>query len=123
MWSNDRLKIYFTSTRLDEPYYELPTTDIYSVAVTGGEPTKLTSLDMDAGALSISAGAFKLSRVTADTVVAFAPSPATSAADSARLKIRKSRIRPLKNAWPTRFTSAVPPASRTSEATPSGWAM
>jgi dipeptidyl aminopeptidase/acylaminoacyl peptidase len=54
VWANDGSKIYFTSTHMEEPYFELPTTDIYSVAAAGGEPIKLTSFDMDAGTLSIS---------------------------------------------------------------------
>src|SRR5207244_6654313 len=43
-----------TSDHRGEPYYELPKTDIYSVPVTGGQPLKLTSFDMDAGAFSVS---------------------------------------------------------------------
>lgn len=53
-WARDSSRIYFTSDRIDEPYYELPSTTIYSVAVTGAEPTKITSFDMDAGAFSVS---------------------------------------------------------------------
>jgi dipeptidyl aminopeptidase/acylaminoacyl peptidase len=53
-WARDSSRIYFTSDRMDEPYYELPSTTIYSIAVTGGEPTKITSFDMDAGAFAVS---------------------------------------------------------------------
>ena len=53
-WAKDGSQIYFVSEHTDEPYYELPSTDIYSVSVTGGQPSKLTSLDMRAGALSVS---------------------------------------------------------------------
>ena len=49
IWAKDSSRIYFDSDFTDEPYYELPRTDIYSVAVTGGEPSKLTSFDMGAG--------------------------------------------------------------------------
>src|SRR6266496_1837731 len=62
-WSKDNLQIYFTSDQIDEPYYELPKTDIYSVAVGGGQPVKLTSFDMDAGALSLSPDGKKLAFV------------------------------------------------------------
>ena len=53
-WARDSSRIYFDAEYTDEPYYELPRTDIYSVAVTGGERSKLTSFDMGAGAFSMS---------------------------------------------------------------------
>lgn len=46
MWAKDGGRIFFTSLQVDEPYYELPRTEIYSVATTGGEPTKITSVDL-----------------------------------------------------------------------------
>jgi dipeptidyl aminopeptidase/acylaminoacyl peptidase len=54
IWSKDGSRIYFTSNQSDEPYYDLPTTDVYSVAVTGGEPAKLTSFNTGAGAFTLS---------------------------------------------------------------------
>jgi dipeptidyl aminopeptidase/acylaminoacyl peptidase len=53
-WSNDGARIYFLTTRIDEPYYELPTTDIYSVSSTGGTPEKLTTIPMDVGDFTLS---------------------------------------------------------------------
>ena len=38
IWSKDGSQIYFTSSRIDEPYYELPRTDLYSVPAAGGKP-------------------------------------------------------------------------------------
>ena len=40
IWSKDGSQIYFTSSRIDEPYYELPRTDLYSVPAAGGNPTQ-----------------------------------------------------------------------------------
>jgi dipeptidyl aminopeptidase/acylaminoacyl peptidase len=59
-WSRDGSQIYFTSSRIDEPYYELPRTDLYSVAAAGGKPVKITTIDLNTqfgpggGALSLS---------------------------------------------------------------------
>src|SRR5215471_5088258 len=60
IWSKDGSQIYFTSSRIDEPYYELPRTDLYSVASAGGKPDKITTIDLNTqfgpggGALSLS---------------------------------------------------------------------
>ena len=60
IWSKDGLQIYFTSSRIDEPYYELPRTDLYSVPAAGGTPIKITTIDLNTqfgpggGALSLS---------------------------------------------------------------------
>jgi dipeptidyl aminopeptidase/acylaminoacyl peptidase len=53
-WAKDNSKIYFVSDHRDEPYYELGQTDIYSILVSGGQPAKLTSIDMGTGAFSVS---------------------------------------------------------------------
>ena len=45
VWSRDSSQIYFTSRRVVEPYYETPHADIYSVRATGGNITKIASLD------------------------------------------------------------------------------
>src|SRR6185503_14727029 len=53
-WAKDSSRVYFESDQIDEPYYELPSTTLYSVATTGGAPSKFTSFDMGAGAFSLS---------------------------------------------------------------------
>lgn len=53
-WSKDGQTIYFGSVHVDEPYYELPRTELYSIAISGGEPVKLATLDMDIQDLSLS---------------------------------------------------------------------
>ncbi|MFL6594690.1 MAG: prolyl oligopeptidase family serine peptidase, partial [Chthoniobacterales bacterium] len=53
-WSKDGTQILFTSLHNDEPYYDLPKTELYSVATTGGEPTKITTINMGVSDLSLS---------------------------------------------------------------------
>ena len=53
-WAKDGAQIYFTSLRMDEPYYELPKSELYSIGVNGGSATKLNSIDMDVDSLSLS---------------------------------------------------------------------
>ena len=52
-WAKDGSKIYFTSLHVDEPYYDLPKTELYSIPGNGGEATKLTTFDMDVHGLSL----------------------------------------------------------------------
>jgi len=54
IWSKDGAQIYFASLQNDEPYYERPKTELYFVSATGGEATKLTTVNMDTGALALS---------------------------------------------------------------------
>jgi dipeptidyl aminopeptidase/acylaminoacyl peptidase len=53
-WSPDGTLIYVTTTHLDEPYYELPQTDIYAVPAAGGAMQKIAALDMGLDSYSIS---------------------------------------------------------------------
>jgi dipeptidyl aminopeptidase/acylaminoacyl peptidase len=53
-WSRDGSRIYFLTQRIDEPYYELPTTDIYSVPSAGGSLEKLATVPMYIGDLALS---------------------------------------------------------------------
>jgi dipeptidyl aminopeptidase/acylaminoacyl peptidase len=53
-WAKDGSAIYFASLRLDEPYYELPRVELYSVPATGGEPTKVNTFEIEAGTFSLS---------------------------------------------------------------------
>ncbi len=61
IWSNDGSQIYFTSDQNDEPYYELPKTDLYSVATAGGKPVKITTIDLQIGGFGPSGAALSLS--------------------------------------------------------------
>ncbi|HEX6822794.1 MAG TPA: S9 family peptidase [Candidatus Sulfotelmatobacter sp.] len=54
VWSNDGTGIYFLTRRVDEPYYELPATDIYSVPSGGGDAEKLATVPMYVGNLTLS---------------------------------------------------------------------
>lgn len=54
VWSPDGAQIYFTSLHNDEPYYDLPQTEIYSVPAKGGSPEKLTTINMGVNGLALS---------------------------------------------------------------------
>jgi dipeptidyl aminopeptidase/acylaminoacyl peptidase len=54
LWSSDNARIYFLTQRIDEPYYVLPSTDIYSVSSAGGNPEKLATVPMGIGDLVLS---------------------------------------------------------------------
>jgi dipeptidyl aminopeptidase/acylaminoacyl peptidase len=54
VWSKDSSQIYFTTLRNDEPYYDLQKTELYSISANGGEPVKLTTVDMNMGDLALS---------------------------------------------------------------------
>src|SRR4029450_5624015 len=67
VWSKDSGKIYFTSLRVDEPYYELPRTELYSISASGGEPVKLNSTDMEIHNLSLSPDGKQIAFVASTT--------------------------------------------------------
>jgi dipeptidyl aminopeptidase/acylaminoacyl peptidase len=54
LWTHDGSRIFFITTRIEEPYYELPTTDIYSVPSAGGDLQKLATIPMDIGDFTLS---------------------------------------------------------------------
>jgi dipeptidyl aminopeptidase/acylaminoacyl peptidase len=53
-WTNDGSRIYFLTSHIDEPYYETPTADIYSVASTGGAAEKFATIPMGIGDFTLS---------------------------------------------------------------------
>jgi dipeptidyl aminopeptidase/acylaminoacyl peptidase len=53
-WAKDDSRIYFDTNVTEEPYYESPRTDLFSVSVNGGEPVKFASFDMAAGGFTLS---------------------------------------------------------------------
>ena len=54
VWSKDGSKIYFISSHVDEPYYEEAKSELYSISPNGGEATKLSTIDLDVGQMSLS---------------------------------------------------------------------
>jgi dipeptidyl aminopeptidase/acylaminoacyl peptidase len=54
VWSKDGAQIYFASLHNDEPYYDRPKTELYSIPASGGEATKVTTIEMDAGGFALS---------------------------------------------------------------------
>jgi dipeptidyl aminopeptidase/acylaminoacyl peptidase len=53
-WTPDGSRIYYLTQRVEEPYYELPFTEIFSVGAGGGEPQKFATVPMGIGDLKIS---------------------------------------------------------------------
>jgi len=45
IWARDSARLYFTSNRVLEPYYESPDADLYVVDAKGGDIAKVTSID------------------------------------------------------------------------------
>jgi Tol biopolymer transport system component len=54
VWSRDGSRLYFTSDRVREPYYEPPRDEIYAVAASGGEFAKIAAIDGNIHSLSLS---------------------------------------------------------------------
>ncbi|HEY2866998.1 MAG TPA: S9 family peptidase [Pyrinomonadaceae bacterium] len=55
VWAPDSSRVYYTTNRNPEPYYELGTTEVWSVSPAGGQPLMLTKVTtMGFGGLSIS---------------------------------------------------------------------
>jgi dipeptidyl aminopeptidase/acylaminoacyl peptidase len=53
-WTADGSRLYVTSTRVDEPYYQQSRTELFSVSANGGELTKVASIDGSIGAVKVS---------------------------------------------------------------------
>ncbi len=53
-WSKDGAQIYFTSWHVDEPYYELGKTELYVVSAKGGDPKRISTIEMNAGDFALS---------------------------------------------------------------------
>ena len=53
-WSPDGTRLYYTSDRHLEPYYETSGDELFSVAASGGATTKVVSLDGAVGSIAIS---------------------------------------------------------------------
>ncbi len=66
-WSKDGSQIYFVSLHADEPYYERPRSELYSISASGGNPTKINMIDMDIGGLSLSPDGKRLAFVASLT--------------------------------------------------------
>lgn len=54
MWDNDSRRIYFITTQVDDPSYQLPQADLYSVTVAGGAPEKVLSISAGPRSLALS---------------------------------------------------------------------
>jgi dipeptidyl aminopeptidase/acylaminoacyl peptidase len=65
VWSKDEARIYFSSNRVAEPYYDPPASDIYSVEAKGGEMQKILHVDGAAAGLSLSPDGKRMAFVSA----------------------------------------------------------
>ena len=54
VWSSDGTRLYFTSNRRLEPYYDPRGDELYSVPAGGGTPMKVASIDGGIGSIAIS---------------------------------------------------------------------
>jgi dipeptidyl aminopeptidase/acylaminoacyl peptidase len=54
LWSKDGTQIYFATLHNDEPYYDTGKTELWSISPNGGEPSRLTTIDMDVGGMTLS---------------------------------------------------------------------
>ncbi len=55
LWARDGSRIYFLTRRIDEPYYETATTELFSVASSAGStPEKVATIPMGIGRLALS---------------------------------------------------------------------
>lgn len=54
-WAKDSSRMYYTTNRNPEPYYEeVPTTEIYSITPSGGTPSLLTKVNTGVGGMALS---------------------------------------------------------------------
>jgi len=67
VWSKDGAQIYFVSLHVDEPYYEKPKSELYSIGANGGNATKINTIEMDVGQLSLSPDGKQLAFVASVT--------------------------------------------------------
>jgi len=67
LWAKDGSRIYFISLHVDEPYYERPKSELYSVSSNGGDAAKLNSFDMDVNNMSLSPDGKQIAFVAAAT--------------------------------------------------------
>src|SRR5438270_1905102 len=54
MWLPDSSRIYYTTTQVDDPSYEQPHAEVYSVTASGGTPAKIATIPMAPREMSLS---------------------------------------------------------------------
>jgi dipeptidyl aminopeptidase/acylaminoacyl peptidase len=65
VWSRDETKLYFTSERVPEAYYEPPASDLFVIDAKGGEMQKILHIDGAAAGLSLSPDGKRIAFVSA----------------------------------------------------------
>ncbi len=66
-WSKDGAQIYFASWHVDEPYYELPKTELYVIPVKGGEARLITTVPMAVRGMALSPDGKRAAFIAATT--------------------------------------------------------
>lgn len=65
-WSNDGARLYFTSTRIDESYYQQSKAELFSVSAAGGDIAKVASINGAIGSVKPSPDGKRLAFVAAE---------------------------------------------------------
>ena len=67
LWARDGKRVYFTSLHVDEPYYQLPQTELYVQGVDEGQAVKVATLPMAMGPPALSPDGAQLAFVAEPT--------------------------------------------------------
>lgn len=67
VWTRDGARVLYRTLRVEEPYYELPRTELFSAPVAGGAPQAIATLEMDVEQLALSPDGARVAFVASGT--------------------------------------------------------